>query len=611
MSDGPPISAALAACHPDPLLRGLVRWRRLIFLVLLIPYVASWNGQWRIGRDSAHYRALARSIAEEGRYLFRGEAERTVYPGLPLMLAGIDRLFGENMLQPRAALAVMCLLAGATLVVVYRLISLHFPPWAAVCTVIGLAVHWRFLQQAHELMTDTPFLLGLCISLLGFERLRLAKHRRQLVWGLALSAMGLALAASMRPTFWALAAAWTGASLWGLWRGPHRAAYAVALGALLVLAVAFAAVEPRARPWRLAGGHYESDALEQLQQLASVNWPGRIQRLLEERIPEAFYGVQLCPEPADLARLAGQGHLSDSRIIRYLPGLNSLLSLIVLVSAVLVGRKVPLWGMLVVATVAMTLVAGILPRYYLMIMPFMMLGATLFVESASHWFASVRHGPTVFLVLGLGLSTSLNIGKSAGFILEQRGVDAKRLSLRSPARPFLQVYRQGRMEPIVSISQTLAATPLPPQGRILGPEPAIMSYLSRRNVVSLGELSGGGQRQIGPALVRRARLTHAVFPAEAYRNTDPPAFQLMRRNVIAPADPPPADRSRSLWLSRIALAQGPDRVRSARVVRLWETQTHSRQRRLERMQRLERLGRTAASAHGAPTTSVGGGGEDE
>ena len=92
----------------NPLLRWIVRFRWVFFLFVGVLLVGAYNGQWRVGRDSAEYRQVARNLAEGRGYTFRGEREQHIYPGLPYLLAGIDRVFGkQDALSPRAAMAIM------------------------------------------------------------------------------------------------------------------------------------------------------------------------------------------------------------------------------------------------------------------------------------------------------------------------------------------------------------------------------------------------------------------------------------------------------------------------------------------------------------------------
>ena len=76
-------------------------------------YVAAFNGQWRIGPDSALYRQLGHNIAVGRGYVFHGQLHDHAYPGLPLLLAGCEKAFGQSPLPP---LILMLVMAACTLV---------------------------------------------------------------------------------------------------------------------------------------------------------------------------------------------------------------------------------------------------------------------------------------------------------------------------------------------------------------------------------------------------------------------------------------------------------------------------------------------------------------
>jgi hypothetical protein len=197
--------------------RWIVKLRWPIFSLVAFMLVAAHNGYWRLGRDSALYRSVANNLASGRGYTFRGQRENHIYPGLPYLLAGIDKIFGrQDPVHPRAALAVMLLMSFATLVIVYHLVRTYFPPWVAVAVTTGVGINHEFLQQSHELMTDLPFLLGVCMTMLGIARLPKAKTNGHRVWFAILIGFGAVIAVSMRPTFWALLLAWIGACFVGL-----------------------------------------------------------------------------------------------------------------------------------------------------------------------------------------------------------------------------------------------------------------------------------------------------------------------------------------------------------------------------------------------------------
>ena len=180
-SSGSAVSAPVAASRADvdqasawlmresPFTRWLEKYRFLFFVALSLLIVAGFNGQWRIGLDSSIYRGIAENLATGHGYTFAGRSHTQVYPGLPFVMAALQRLTGTNSVVP--ILVMMNALAIGTLAVVYQLVKLRYPVWIAVIVTCGVAMNTRFTQQAQEVMTDTPFLFGCVVAMLGWELL--------------------------------------------------------------------------------------------------------------------------------------------------------------------------------------------------------------------------------------------------------------------------------------------------------------------------------------------------------------------------------------------------------------------------------------------------------
>src|SRR5688572_19156157 len=123
-----PTAAPPASAEPRPWMPGdndtsLTRWivahRVHIFVFAALFYVLAFNGQWRVGRDSALYRGLAHSLASGQGYQFTEFSSRQIYPGLPVLLAGLEKVFGQRDLPPTV---MMHLFALGCLIVTYQLI---------------------------------------------------------------------------------------------------------------------------------------------------------------------------------------------------------------------------------------------------------------------------------------------------------------------------------------------------------------------------------------------------------------------------------------------------------------------------------------------------------
>jgi len=196
------------------------------------------RGQWRIGLDSALYRSLGHNLASGNGYKFRGEEERQAFPGLPILLAGVERVFGpRDAMHPTLELCGMLGIALLTLWAIHATLIENFPRWLAVCVTTGVGLNKSFSQHAHEIMTDMPFLLGVSLTFLGASRWNRRQGSAKALAGMT-CLLGVVLAASMRPTALALLAAGVAALLVRLIRRKNWIALG---GACFVLFIILAA----------------------------------------------------------------------------------------------------------------------------------------------------------------------------------------------------------------------------------------------------------------------------------------------------------------------------------------------------------------------------------
>jgi len=154
------------------------RWLWLVAAVLVVAHLACVNNQWYPSPDSALYVALGRSIAEGDGYVFNGQVDNTVTPGLPIVIAGA-RLFtgGEGWWLCNALITATGFVALGYIWAVLRrllpsdtgawppparpreaLLSLAPAPLAAAITTLMLAGSHLFFLHAHYLLTDVPFI---------------------------------------------------------------------------------------------------------------------------------------------------------------------------------------------------------------------------------------------------------------------------------------------------------------------------------------------------------------------------------------------------------------------------------------------------------------------
>ena len=492
----------------NQLTEGIARYRHYFFGFLALLYLISFNGQWRIGHDSSIYRGLAANLAVGEGYVFGEWATHQAYPGLPYLLAGIHKICGTDIepLRQQGALAfvgprldttvsVLVILAMAllTLVLTYRLIRMHYPQWVAVCITFGLGMNAWFLQLSNSLLTDVPFLLGLVMALYGWELLKRAHTKRAGAAALALIVPGLALAGSMRPMFWVLGLAWTIVCVWSLVRGDRRRFHLVSLAVLLAVWAMLVVFDPRhERGFHPLSGGYERELLDLLPD-AHRTIGQRVFQALDEEMPVAFFGEQMRPFaiPASLLALA---------------------------SCALLFRRHPLWAWVVFITFAVTLVASAESRYYVMIVPMMLLGWLLMLSALArrvpgHW---------GLLVMGLGLLivTGNNLSAVVGFVAEQRRT------------PFVERYEHGKYVPLLKMCDLIRAR-VGPDERVLAPMAPMMTYVTGRQVLSQREvLPRRGNVLHLPQALFDARLNYAVFPAALYRVKEPLVARLMERNIL-------------------------------------------------------------------------------
>ncbi len=492
---------------------GLLKWKWVLIPSWIVLHLAAFNGQWRIGPDSAIFRSVARSLASGQSYAILGQPQTQVYPGLPLLLAGLERLFGPAVWP---AVVVMLLVSAAILWLTYRLVRRIASEWVATVVTAGVAFNAMFMQHGHELLTDLPFLLGVMMALWGWETLTdpgWSRRLRSAAW----LASGLALAALMRPTFWVLALAFTLICMGGLltalfprlapsaWiSGVDRARtwrfYAACLAAVAVVGFAFVAADPRTRSLDILGGGYEAEVAER------VMSPG-------DRLRET---------PAKLWEML-EDHLEAIMFAERAEGLNLILALSVLAGVVLVSRHRPLWGMLVAILLVALYVASSVPRYYLMVLPILWLSWVMLVCAVGGWVFRSERWRSAYVGLMVAFPIGCNLAHDVKLIMEQR------------SRPFIEGYKKGAYRPVVAMAELIQRETAPHE-RIIGPHAAEMTYLSGRRVLGRRDLLTGYERTMRERaeLVRDSGAEWAVFPMVGYEKKDLPLYRLGRAGIFVP-----------------------------------------------------------------------------
>jgi hypothetical protein len=497
---------------PLPWLIGRIAHLQKVFYVLIgLLYVAAFNGQWRIGLDSAIYRGLGASLAAGHGFRFGDWAGSVVYRGLPLVLAGVQLVAG-NAAWPAVCIVLACGIGA--LFIIFKLIRLHEPAWVAICVTCGVGINSIYLQYCNELMTDVPFILGMLVALWGYDLLLKAidgGDRRQTLRMVLLCGVGLIVAGSMRPTFWILAAGLGISVCVELIRRGH-VFRAVALAAVMGITVLLLFINARIYlhthvmslmwqdtseplPVQLQAHHalggYENEFIGHLEDDSNLIF-ARAGAMLYDDLPKSFFGVRM-------------GYFGAG------------LSLIVLLLAIVgLGRRHLPWALITLLTVAVTLVWSTQARYYTAVLPFLLLGwlkGLLWI--ANRLPVSLRHWP---IMLGLLLPTTTNLVMDARFIREQRAVS------------FLETYKEGKYVPLMHLSQVIAAK-VPPGETVIGPSAPILSYLSGRHVYSERELLQHTSLRNLPRYIRAQRIDWAIFPARSYER-ERHIRQLMKFHIL-------------------------------------------------------------------------------
>ena len=486
----------------------IVRWRWAAFSLIGLIFALVYNGQWRIGNDSALYRALGHNLATGKGYTFRGELHEHAFPGLPTILAGLEHLFGPT---PVPFLLLNLALAIATLVLIYRMLLSEAPRWIAVTVVTLVGFNAYFQTLTAELLTDLPFLFAACLALYGHQQLRAAHRWQTCIPPLLMLLAGLTMAAFLRPAFYILVTALAAAWFLRLITAPSRREL-LTLACLVVGIAVWMSFDLRGGSELPFTGHDE-------------------QRTLRRLLNPAYLGPLALDNLFSLAR----ENLTD--IVFSLDfgakTVNVAVAALILASNVYLLRRHRLWGILVLTTLVVTvLVIKTAPRYYLMILPFLAVGWVLMWSDIARQFPT-RHDAIVGGALGLVLLT--NLGMNIKLIAHQH------------ADPFYEVYKDGEYAPALAMAQAIRAQ-TPPDAVILGPWARELTYLSGRNVWDGSDIDRHGTDAVADWDVNGLPLTHAIFPAAHYRERWPMVYELIATGHLSPATPPPS-RNRPWWLA--------------------------------------------------------------
>jgi hypothetical protein len=406
-------SSETSAAPATPLSARLLSWadqhRWWLFAAVVVLYAIGFTGRWRVAPDTALYMELGRNLAEGNGFIYHGVRHNWYEPGLPFIISLSFRWFDPGNYLPIHLFMLGCGLAS--LVLVYHLFRLHAGRPTAVFMTILLAITETFYRYNFQIVTDTPFMVGILCFLLGYEALNPREEARATAaqtrwapwWGWVAIAAGTVIMCAFRPTIMTFIGALGIATLYHLVRGPHRLRHALILALTIACFIAFRAADPRrATPGEAA---HREDRLKSLL-TERRSWAMHraftrfIPEMLSEHTPEAILGVE------------------------FGAGIDQVVSVAVIALGLLLVTRRVLWGAWVAATVAQ--MAFWLPRerYFLPILPlvqFAIWRAGLCLESRINGQAGA-----VALIGIILLLTVPNLVQDGTFIYEQRlrGVSA-------------------------------------------------------------------------------------------------------------------------------------------------------------------------------------------
>jgi hypothetical protein len=384
------------------------RYRRWLFAGIALLYAAGFTGRWRVAPDNALYMELGRNLAEGKGFIYHGVRHNWYEPGLPYVIGLVFRLFGADSYAPITLFILAC--GALSLALVYRLFRLHAGRPTAVVMTVLLAIAETFYRYSYQIVTDTPFMVGILAFLAGYEALAgnredgenaAPRASRWRPW--AAIAVGTVVMCAFRPTIITFLGALALATVYHLVRGPNRLRHVLIFALAIVSVVAFRAADPR-RTTPGEAAHREA----RLKSLLTENRAWAIERsltrfipeMLSEHTPEAVFGIEF-GTGIDQAVSAG----------------------VIAMGLLLVTRRV-LWGAWVAATVAQ--MAFWLPRerYFLPILPLLQYAlwrAGLWLERR----VPGRGGAAAFAAVVVLLVVP-NLLQDGNFIYEQRlrGVSA-------------------------------------------------------------------------------------------------------------------------------------------------------------------------------------------
>jgi hypothetical protein len=263
--------------------------------------------------------------------------------------------------------------------------------------------------------------------------------------------------------------------------------------------------------------------LNDFEQRVLVQLPHNAHDVLEDTLPEAFFGTQMGP---GFVPIGGKDRL----------GLSTVLSLMVIGAGVGLARRNVLWGMIVLMTVVTMAGIGSVPRYFIMILPLLVVGWGLLVAGL----AGRLKDPGVREILtfaGLGVVLIPNLISCLNLVREQRGLSRPKDGLKYVG--FAKAYHTGKWAPVHDVARMIREN-VGPEQAVIGPEATVLTFLSDRDVFGLGmflprkDRKGKWERQLRGM---KSKFAYAVFPDgtdKLYDDKDVVTGKMVRSGLLRP-----------------------------------------------------------------------------
>ncbi len=129
--------------------------------ILAVAYLCGVHATWWPTPDSALYLGIGENLLQGNGYIFNGRPSNVASPGLPVLLAGLMKVFGRNFYLLNL---VMTCIGFTAVVLIWRCVSRLSDPVTGLLTALMTACSYRFFQSGHEILTDMPFVAGFWLT---------------------------------------------------------------------------------------------------------------------------------------------------------------------------------------------------------------------------------------------------------------------------------------------------------------------------------------------------------------------------------------------------------------------------------------------------------------